>query len=654
MEPFGKYVLLRRLAYGGMAEIFLARLEGEEGFRKTCVLKRILPQFSSDTEFVRMFVDEAVLAARLTHPNVVQTYDFGNIDGSYFIAMELIDGTDLRNLSQTMLKKARFFSPAEVAALGEEICRGLSYVHNLRDEDGAHLSIVHRDISPHNIMLSRAGQAKIMDFGIAKAAMRAVKTRTGTIKGKLAYMAPEQASAHPVDKRTDQFAVGLVLWELVTGVRHFEGASEPELLGQVMRCDIRDPRELRPDVPEPLVAVIERMLQKAPGDRFPDLSDAEQALHSFRFSLGTEGAVRLSDLAESLAPPMDLRPDGSVSGLVKNAPAGSGSQRSGTKALPSPNQPPAEGGDAGWQEGGAAEPTQITETLQAPSSPTIDAPSSGTLLLEDPLSSPSVEVAESLPAAKSPRRSRWGVAAGVGAVLLAAVVAVPFMGGSARDEPGDDPSLAQVTPVASPATGRVVLDSEPSGAQIFLDGKDTGLRTPNTFPKLEFGTTLALELRLEGFEPAHRSVSVSQAEHRVRVELAPVRAEETLAQVSDEPAVPEPEPTMRRAAKNVDGRRATHLGRRAKARRGKARAAESESAPEPPTQTGRVSIRTEGPWVEVFFKGKQVGNTPFNNYEVPAGKAIFKLRRPGESAFFETVTVNVPPDGHVGKTVVSK
>ncbi len=645
MEQFGKYVLLKRLAYGGMAEIFLARLEGEEGFRKTCVLKRILPQFSADTEFVRMFVDEAVLAARLTHPNVVQTYDFGNIDGSYFIAMELIDGTDLRNLTQAMLKKARFFSPAEVAALGEEICRGLSYVHNLRDENGEHLSIVHRDISPHNIMLSRAGQAKIMDFGIAKAALRAVKTRTGTIKGKLAYMAPEQASAQTVDKRTDQFAVGLLLWELLTGVRHFEGGSEPELLGQVMRCDIRDPRELRDDVPETLGSIIERMLQKSPGDRYSDLSDAEHELHAFRFSLGTDGAVRLSELAESLAPPMDLRPDGSVSGAVKSPGAGSGSKRSGTKALPSANQPPAQGGDAGWDESAEDEPTQLTHTLQAPSNPSVAAPSSGTLLLDDPVDPSSVDV----PATQPPtRRMTWGVVAAAGAVLLGLMVALPLMRGGAGEE-------APVPPVEAKSlrsTGTVILESDPSGAQIFLDGKDTGLKTPNSFPKLDHGTTLALELRLEGHAPARRSVLIERSEHRLRVELEKAAREPTLAQVADndeEQAAPEPDAKPNRRRKGIRG--SDEAPRRAKSSRTKPTAKARDAAP---AQMGKVSIRTEGPWVEVFFKGKQVGNTPFNNFEVPAGVAVFKLRRPGQSAFFETVTVNVPADGHVGKTVVTK
>ena len=216
------------------------------------VLKRILPQFGADPAFVGMFIDEAKLAARLSHPNIVQVYDFGAVDGVYFIAMEYVDGVDLRQALKWSVDAHAPLSPAEVAAIGEDVARGLFCAHSLHDDRGAPQGVVHRDVSPHNIMLSRAGAARLMDFGIAKAADRATRTATGTIKGKVAYMAPEQAAGRELDGRADEFALGLVLWECLAGVRMFQGDSDLELLRQVVECRVRPVTRVRPDVPEAL------------------------------------------------------------------------------------------------------------------------------------------------------------------------------------------------------------------------------------------------------------------------------------------------------------------------------------------------------------------------------------------------------------------
>lgn len=554
MERFGKYSLVKRLAFGGMAEIFLARLEGAEGFRKTCVLKRILPQFSADQDFVQMFVDEAILAARLEHPNVVQSYDFGNADGMYFIAMEFIDGPDLRRLIQHGVKKARSFTPVECALLGEEMCRGLSYVHNLRDELGNHLSIVHRDISPHNVMVSRAGQAKIMDFGIAKAAMRAVKTQTGTIKGKLAYMAPEQASGQPVDKRTDQFAVGLVLWECITGARHFEGNSEPELLGKVMRAEIRDVRELRPDTPAALAEVVARMLELSPGDRFADLSDAEQALNQFRFSLGAAGAVRLAHLVAQLAPPVDMTPDGSASGVAPGSAKSSEAKRPQTRSLPSgPHQPgTGEDGEAPTQWVAATQGVAQTNTLRSDPSIRDVEPVEATALFSDSSYQPSGSSQITKP---SSGLQRWRPVAGALAFLALGVgVALIAMGDRGGSQSGESTATAEVAEVATssetpssvaeeqsdatppaPAVGQPQVQTEvslkvassPSGALIRLGGVDTGLRTPATLPGQPIGETVQLSLHRDGFEVWKRSVVISVGQQPIDAtleRLAPKRS----------------------------------------------------------------------------------------------------------------------------------
>lgn len=301
-EDFGRYTLVKRLAVGGMAEIFLASLHGDAGFEKTVVVKRILPHLGADADFVKMFIDEANLAARLTHPNIVQVFDFGSIAESHYIAMEYIEGVDMHTLMRLAKEAGRSLAPAEVASLGEGIARGLAYTHNLTDESGQPLGIVHRDVSPHNLMLSTAGDPKVMDFGIAKAAARLSCTATGTIKGKLAYMAPEQAAGRSATKYSDQFALGVLLWECLAGRRLFAADTEVSLMQTVLACAVPDINTIRPAAPADLVAIIMRALQKDPADRFPDLADMEQALTAFRFSLGASGMVSLKQLAKEFAP----------------------------------------------------------------------------------------------------------------------------------------------------------------------------------------------------------------------------------------------------------------------------------------------------------------------------------------------------------------
>ncbi|MEM6531503.1 MAG: protein kinase [Myxococcota bacterium] len=648
---FGKYTLQKRIAFGGMAEIYLARLEGQDGFRKTCVLKRILPQFGADDAFVRMFIDEAVLAARLNHPNVVQTYDFGDVDGTYYIAMEHIDGPDLRKLIVNAVKRGRSLSVAEACALVEEMCRGLSYVHNLRDETGEPLSIVHRDISPHNVMVARAGQAKIMDFGIAKAALRASQTRTGTVKGKLAYMAPEQASAQPMDKRTDQFAVGLVLWECLTGARHFEGTSEPELFGKVLRGDIRDVREVRPDVPEELAHITNRMLQIAPGDRYSDLSDAEHALSAFRFSLGAEGAVRIQDTVAELAPPVDLK--------ASSAPVSEPSSAPPVASAPNPNAPghtvelksdAVESAGGGWELTAGAE--EVTRSALA----------SETALAELG-SSPSIQVSadSTMPPTHRSAALRYGA---VG-VVVAASVALVFAfagrgGGGAVERPVAEAPMSVSAPDPVPRQRTLRLESVPSGASILIDGKDTGLQTPTTLPNLDDGKVLDVELRRDGYAPWSDEIVVTPGKERVEAKLVervepPATAALGELRIDSEPSgatvLIDEVRSDKRTPMTVSGfemGKAVKLELRLKGHRSvtadvaidravvsirkKLSALPRPAEPAPPSRkapgTGKLSLRVVGPWAEVFLGRKSLGVTPIDNVEVPAGRITLQLKNP--------------------------
>ncbi|MCA9667724.1 MAG: serine/threonine protein kinase [Myxococcales bacterium] len=278
MTPYGPYQLVRRLAVGGMAEVFLARWvdppAGEAA--KRLVVKRILPHLEDRQQFVRMFLDEARLTAQLFHPNVVQIHDFGKADGVHYIAMEYIDGLSLRQLLRETPSDPL---PLSLSCLVvSDACAGLAYAHGKTGVGGEPLGIVHRDVSPDNILLSRAGEVKLADFGIAKASIHLSRTRPGQIKGKLAYMSPEQALRGQIDHRSDIFALGAVLFECSTGRRLFDGPNDAHVLEALLRGDYPDPRELLPEYSPKLAEVVNRALQHRPADRYDTASDMRRAL----------------------------------------------------------------------------------------------------------------------------------------------------------------------------------------------------------------------------------------------------------------------------------------------------------------------------------------------------------------------------------------
>src|SRR5579871_1298801 len=252
VEPirFGKYELLSRIAAGGMAEIFLARAASLKGFEKYLVIKRILPHKTRDPNFVSMFLDEARLAATLDHPNIVQIYDVGAIDGEYFIAMEYLHGEDLLALVRAGVQLGLGRPPLEIViTILDGTLGGLHYAHERRGFDGKPLNIVHRDVTPGNIVITYDGAVKLVDFGIAKAATREVNqdTRAGALKGKIQYMSPEQCKGEALDRRADLFALGIILFELTTGKRLYHEKSDFETLKKIVEGPVPDPVSVAPD-----------------------------------------------------------------------------------------------------------------------------------------------------------------------------------------------------------------------------------------------------------------------------------------------------------------------------------------------------------------------------------------------------------------------
>jgi serine/threonine protein kinase len=269
----GSFEIVRKLARGGMAEIFLARTRGPQGFEKLVVLKKILPRYAGNRRFVQLFLDEAKLAASLDHPNIAQVYDIGTVDGSYFFTMEYLHGQDVRSILHRTWRTGERFPIAHAVQIARHVASALHFAHEKQRADGTLLGIVHRDVSPSNIIVTYDGATKLLDFGVAKTTASTVKTRTGALKGKVAYMSPEQARGAPIDRRSDIFALGIVLWEMVTTQRLYRGDNDLATLQQIITQPPRRPTALRPDCPRELERIVLHALADDPDARY---STAEQ------------------------------------------------------------------------------------------------------------------------------------------------------------------------------------------------------------------------------------------------------------------------------------------------------------------------------------------------------------------------------------------
>jgi len=278
---FGKYLLLERINVGGMAEVFKAKAFGVEGFQRINAIKRILPNMSEDQEFINMFVDEARLAVQLNHANIVQIYELGKHDNQYYIAMEYVAGKDLRRIVDWYRKRKQAMPVPLAAYICAKICEGLDYAHRKTYADGKPMQLVHRDISPQNMLVSFEGDVKIIDFGIAKAADRLSKTQAGVLKGKFGYMSPEQVSGNEIDHRSDLFAVGVLLYEMLTCTRLFVAETDFSTLEKVRQCEIPPMRDLNENVPDELEVVVRKALAKNVDERYQWCSDLNEDLQRF-------------------------------------------------------------------------------------------------------------------------------------------------------------------------------------------------------------------------------------------------------------------------------------------------------------------------------------------------------------------------------------
>ncbi len=301
MEQIGRYSIDRLLARGGMAEVFVGKAIGPGGFQKSVVIKRILPELAEDPAFVEMFLSEARLAAQLNHPNVVQVFDFGVNDGQYYLAMEYVRGQTLRALLKHFVGQKHAMPVQLAARIACGVCEGLQYAHDLADDDGRPLNIVHRDVAPDNVMVTSSGVPKLVDFGVAKAVSNTHRSVAGTVKGKYAYMSPELVRGLEPDRQVDVYALGVTLFELVTARRPFKADTELALVQLIVAGDTPLAHVLNPAVPEALSRIIGLAMHPTKTERYPDARSLQRALEAWLSSTGAQvGTAELAAVVEEV------------------------------------------------------------------------------------------------------------------------------------------------------------------------------------------------------------------------------------------------------------------------------------------------------------------------------------------------------------------
>jgi serine/threonine-protein kinase len=545
VESFGKYVLLEKIASGGMAEVYLAKSTGASGVSKFLAVKRILPQYSDNPEFIEMFKEEAKIAVNLNHSNVVSIFDFGVEKKQFFLVMEYVEGQNLRQVLNHLKRDSKNFSIDQIVYVIKEVSAGLDHAHRCLDgTTGKPLNITHRDMSPQNIMLSFEGEVKIVDFGIAKAESQMETTRAGTIKGKFGYMSPEQADGQTVDLRTDIFSLGIVLWELLTNDRLFQSNSDAGTLRKIRECQIPPLRKLNPAVPPELERICNKALAKDKGLRYQTAAAFHRDLNRFLNTQYPEFSPHdFSVFMKSAFSQMFIENRKKLIEFAKIQ--GMSDERTAMTST--------------------ATVTETQEVAEQQALPTLegvemDSPQSQMDLSELKSKGKSKMLKPPRPAESSwnrtprtatqtgirrPKRSRPSGLPWVSLLLLGLVGASVFyfwnqntkiffsgrnnVATAPAPEPAAVPTPEPQAP--SPIRDRIesaskqpvaaIFDSEPRGAHIFINGQDTGMITParQTLPALEDFT---VSLRLEGFQYYERRDRPSLQGYQLKATLLPL------------------------------------------------------------------------------------------------------------------------------------
>lgn len=629
-EAFGKYYLIDRIAMGGMAEIFRAKSFGVGGFENLVVIKRILSHLSVNDQFVRMFMDEAKVSAVLQASNIVRIYDFGKIRDNYFIAMECVEGKDVKLLLRKLAERRKLLPREFAVYIAMEAAKGLDYAHKRTAISGQPLNIVHRDVSPSNILVSYTGEIKVADFGIVKAANCAEDTDAGMLKGKFEYMSPEQAHGAELDRRSDIFALGIILHEMLTGRRLFKTDSEVKTLERVKRVDVDPPSALNPAVPARLDEIVMRALSREPDQRYQDARELHADLLDFLYPASPDLTQQsLSHfMRELFVDEMESERSRTESGSAlarqmhdsvadtELEPEFEGGTRTPTQAAPllpprAPSRVPiaiaitlvallavALVGVLGWN----AFHTPNVQTVNVPTEvkPTTGAialkvtPSTATVTLDGTpqASGETVGIHDLTPGEHSLKVEAPGfvtheekvqVEAGDKVRLQVVLTAVPAPAVPHTTEVPSTPPPQTVVSTAPAVKAVAAFNSSPGGADVYVDGKRIGT-TPISWDSGAAGSRYLVEYRLSGYDSAKFSAALPEAGGTVSFD--------------------------RNLSEKVVG-------------------------------TGKVNINVSGNvWGDIYVDGKKVGTTPKFNYELPAGRYSVRVLN-ADSGLDKTQSVTI-------------
>ena len=536
VSTIGKYQLIANLGHGGMADVYLAIVHGLVGFNKLTVIKRLRPSLAEEPEFLAMFLDEARLAARLNHPNVVQTNEVAEVDGIYYIAMEYLDGQPLNRILHRVNKGPEAPPRNLLLRVVADALAGLQHAHELADYDGSPLCVVHRDASPHNIFVTYDGQTKVVDFGIAKAATRSAETRGGVLKGKIAYMAPEQARSDEVDRRADVFAMGLVLWEVLTGVRLRRG-SDLELLDKIGSGDVPPLSSAWADCPAALAAIVARATALSKLDRYATANEMRQDILSYLDSQSERATQEevgklVSTLFDGKRAEMKAIIERQLSGLRRASTEDVGLRVVDARRLAMSDSSELPRVSLSSSPTGPATPSTTGTSL--PRIVTGPTPSAVTGLTESRTSVSGATSTSTLASATGSSRMRAPIlivlaAAGAAATVLAlrqgdGGASSSGVGAQAVSAAGSAAGPSSGGPAPAPATIELRLTARPEQAKMFLDDTSLGSNPfVGRFKRDELPHTLRIEA--EGRTSVVRAISfASDQTLEVALEQAPPEA----------------------------------------------------------------------------------------------------------------------------------
>lgn len=504
----GRYELIHRLGHGGMASVYLGRAIGTAGFERLVAVKVIHPHLANEVEFVDMFLDEARIAAKIHHPNVCEILDLGDDEGLYFMVMEYVEGETLSSLVRQLRKREEKLPVACALQIAADACRGLEAAHAQKDHDGTPLNLVHRDVSPHNLLVTMDGRVKVVDFGIMKAAGKRSNTLTGQLRGKLTYMSPEQARGEPVDRRSDIYAMGVILWELLAGNRFYRGETDSEVLAQVSLGRKQDITEYRADLPASVVGILDKALAESRTKRY---ATADEMLKDLRAALRQLLDADEDDPREVLGALME-RFFGSRIKYIQAAIRGQVDDRegSGRRRLQAAND----------------QTSVLAGRALTPSNAEIGR--TGTLT-------------SSMATAPARSWALWLILPLAGAALGTLAVRAGFD----RDP---EPRAVAVEPAAKPDLVKWFFNTDPQGATVTIDGKVLERTTPTSVQLPRSDETVLVKVELAGYKSREVEMApLSPENHTLRLEPAykTTFTARTPAAPEPEPETPAPEPKKR-------------------------------------------------------------------------------------------------------------